>query len=284
MEAGAGGEGGGGGTGEGTSGSGTAVADYKFEFKDPEIRESFPKMFPGMKSVEDLAKTAIHQQRKIGQQGVQLPTKPEEFATWAQTHLKAPKEGKGYNFDNLKIPDGIPDGKAALPTFAETFAKAGMTQAQVDTVLEAYYGLAGQEQAGGLAKRTELAASSKLALEKKWGIDAPKKLASAEMALATLGGPELVKLVGETGLGNHAPFVEFLANAAELMKEDPATGKLSSGGFAAGPQQAAQEIDMLYANKDFMTSYTNTNDSGHKQAQDRMQRLYKIKHGEIGRK
>lgn len=283
METQAGGEGGGGGTAVVTTTAAT-TGDYKFEFKDPEIRENFPKMFPGMKSVEDLAKTAIHQQRKIGQQGVQLPAKPEEFATWAQTHLKAPKEGKGYNFENLKIPEGISDAKAALPAFAETFAKAGMTQAQVDTVLGAYYELAGSEQAGGLVKRNELASASKLALEKKWGVDAPKKLASAEMALATLGSPELVKLVGETGLGNHAHFVEFLANAAELMKEDPATGKLSAGGFASGSQQASQEIDMLYANKEFRDQYYNPNDSGHAQAQARMQRLYKIKHREIGRK
>lgn len=259
------------------------VSDYKWEFKDPEIKENFGKMFPGMKSVEDLAKTAIHQQRKIGQQGVQLPTKPEEFPAWAQTHLKAPKDGKGYDFKDLKIPEGLNINREALTSFAENFAKAGMTQAQTNMVLESFYGVASQEQQQSTAKRNELATASKATLEKKWGTDYKTKMAGAEMALSTLGGPDLVKLATESGLVNHSEFVEFLANASELMKEDPATGKLSSGGFAAGPEQAQQEIDLLYANADFMKQYSNQNDHGYANARSRMERLYKIKHGELGR-
>ena len=270
------------GAGAGAAAAG-ASADYKWEFKDPEIREAFPKIFPGMKTPEDLAKTAVHQQRLLGKQGVQLPKDDAEFATWAQTHLKAPKDGKGYKFDDFKFPEGLNVDKQALGAFSEHFAKAGMTQKQVNTVLEAFYGSAVQEQQQSLSKRTDLAAKSKATLEKKWGADAPKKLAGAEMALSTLGGPELVKLVSETGLSNHAEFVEFLANASELMKEDPITGKLSNGGFAGGKEQAAQEIEILYGDKEFMRKYHNPNDPGHRQAQDRMSRLYKIKHGELGR-
>jgi hypothetical protein len=280
--------GGGGGEGDkggaGTAASGSAT-EFKWDFKDPEVKENFPKMFPGMKSIDDLAKTAIHQQRKIGQQGVQLPTKPEEFVAWAQTHLKAPKDGKGYDFKELKIPTTLgEDAKKALPVFAETLAKAGVTQTQAKVILESYYEMAGKEFDQSLAQRTETAAASKLALEKKWGGDFTKKMNGAEMALSTLGGAELVKLVSDSGLSNNSQFVEFLANCAELMKEDPATGKLSAGGFAAGKQQAEQEIDMLYADKKFMESYSNQNDPGFAQAQARMKRLYQIKHGELGRK
>lgn len=261
----------------------TLVSDYKWEFKDPEIKESFGKMFPGMKSVEDLAKTAVHQQRKIGQQGVPLPKEGEEYSTWAQTHLKTPKTGKEYDFKDLVIPKGLNVDKDALSAFADNFAKAGMTAAQSKQVLEAFYATAEQEQIQSDTKKTELAAQSKATLEKKWGTETPKKLAGAEMALATLGGPKLLELVKNTGLGNHAEFVEFLVNASELMKEDPATGKLSSGGFAAGAEQASQEIELLYGDKAFMEKYHDQRHPGYAQARSQMERLYKIKHGELGR-
>jgi len=261
------------------------ATDYKFEFKDPEIRESFGKMFPGMKSVEDLAKTAIHQQRKIGQQGLPAPSgKPEEFPAWAQTHLKAPKDGKSFDFKDVKLPAGMKLEESGIGEFADHFAKAGLTNLQAKQILEPFFERAEQEKAKGLSARNELAATSKATLEKKWGTDYQKKMNGAEMALTTLGGPELVKIATEAGLTNHHQFVEFLANASELMKEDPATGKLSNNGFAAGPQQAAQEIDLLYANKEFMASYNNANDPGHTVARDRMRRLFQIKNGELGRK
>jgi len=260
------------------------TTEYKFEFKDPEISEAFPKMFPGMKSVEDLAKTAIHQQRKIGQQGLPVPPpEPEKFNEWAQTHLKAPKDGKSYDFKDLKLPTGMKLEESGIAEFSENFAKAGLTNTQAKAILEPFFAKSAEMQAAEVTKRAELAQSSTLTLQKKWGTDFQKKMNSAQMALDTLGGKELSKLASESGLNNRAEFIEFLANSAELMKEDPATGKLSSGGFAAGPQQASQEIDLLYADKVFMSTYTNVNDPGYALARSRMTRLFAIKNGELGR-
>src|ERR1700743_1039475 len=87
TEGGSGGGSGGGGTqttsqpGNQTQQTTGGSESFKWEehVKDPETFQAFGKMFPGMKSVEDFAKTAVHQQRKIGQQGGPLPKKPEEF-------------------------------------------------------------------------------------------------------------------------------------------------------------------------------------------------------------
>lgn len=260
------------------------TAEYKFEFTDPEVKEAFPKMFPGMKSVEDLAKTAIHQQRKIGQQGVPIPQKPEEVVPFLQTHFKAPKEGKEYKFDKLKVPEGFPVDKVALQGFAENFAKIGLTQQQAEPLLEAFYAHAHGEQQKVNAKMEQTKTESTLALQKEWGTEFDTKIRNAQRAVELLGGQEAVKLIAESGLGNHAPLVKLFAKAAELMKEDPISGKMSSGGFAAGPQQAAQEIDMLMADETFRKDYFNEHSPGFQSARDRMRNLYAIKHGEKGKK
>lgn len=267
-----------------TKGDAVATSVDWNSIKDPETREAFGKMFPGMKSIEDLAKTAVHQQRKIGQQGVELPKKPEELLPFLQTHFKVPKDGKGYKFDALKVPDGLPFDKAALPEFGEHFAKLGLTQQQVDGVLSNYVEYAGKQFQGVTVQRQTQAAESTAALRKEWGADYDANLRSAEMALGNLGDDALKKTIMDSGLHNNLQFVKFLHTISGLMKEDPISGKMSGGGFAAGPQQAQQEIDTLMADESFRKQYFNTNDVGHKTAVERVQRLYKIKHGEIGRK
>jgi len=284
MEA-IGGEGGGGGEGQrGGQQQQVAAFDWNKSIADAETRESFGKMFPGMKSVEDLAKTAIHQQRKIGQQGVPLPTKPEEFVPFMQTHFKTPKDGKGYDFDKINIPKELNVDKATLQGFADNFAKAGMNQDQVKGVLEGYYTMAQQQQQLAASKRSEEATSSKLVLQKEWGTNFDTNMKVAEMALGNLGNEGVKKAITDSGLHNNADFVKFLHQIGGLMQEDPISGKMSGGGFAAGPQQASQEIEGLYADVNFRQAYFNPNHVGHKAAQDKMRTLMEIKHGERGRK
>lgn len=267
----------------------TPVANFYDGFKDPETKEGFPKMFPTIKDPEALAKTAMHAQRQLGQKGTPLPQKPEEVVPWLQTHMGAPKDAAGYKFDTIKIPEPLAkalgdDAKKALPAFGEIFAKAGMTQSQVEPILNAYYAMAEQELVQRTASENLRAQEGIKALQKEWGADFKKNMASAEMALNHLGTPELVAEVQRSGLGNNPAFVKMLTNAAGLMKEDPATGKLSSGGFAAGPEQASQEIDLLFANEEFMKGYNNSNSPQYTVNRERMRVLFETKHGERGRK
>lgn len=279
------GDGSGGGTGEtNTKGTGSTPT-FGADFKDPEIRENFTKMFPGMDSAEKLAKTAIEQQRLIGTKGVQLPGKPEEVVPWLQTHLKAPKDGKGYNFDKLNVPEALKAhvNVEALKGFSENFAKRGLTQEQAQGVIEDFYGHTATEMSQADQARNDLAAKSKVALQKEWGGDFDKNVTAATMALTTLGGPELAEAVTKSGLHNDANFIKFLHNAAGLMKEDTASG-LSKGGFAGGSEQARQEIEQLYGDPEFTKVYFNQNDPGFKAASERMKRLYEVRDGLLGRK
>src|ERR1700761_7130205 len=90
----------------GAGGGGPLTGDSAWlnTITDTETRGAVLKMFPGMKGFEDLAKTAVSQQRLLGQPKVTLPTKPEERVPWMQKNFGAPVDGKGYKFDGLKIP------------------------------------------------------------------------------------------------------------------------------------------------------------------------------------
>lgn len=256
------------------------AAHWTDTIQDSETRKDVLRMFPGMKGVEDLAKTAAHQQRKLGVAGVPLPAKPEEFVPWMQTNFAVPKDGKGYKFDGVKMPEGVTLDTDAMSVFAENFAQAGLTQAQVDKVLGAYGGSIAEQQKAQKTARDTQAQESTQALTKEWGNDYKLNMARAETAIGILGGEGLVAKVQEAGLHNDVEFVKLLSNVGKLMEEDRTTGGMSKAGFAAGPKQAEFEIRQLESDSEFVKVYSTPSHPGYKEAREKMTRLFKIKHGE----
>lgn len=261
---------------------------------DVETRDAAKKMFPDIKDFKSLAKTAVHQQRLLGQPKVTLPgkdAKPEEVKAFMVKNFGVPEKPDGYKFEALKIPEGFnANGEEGLKVireeikaFAPVFHDANLTEAQSTAVVNAFYEHAQNQILGEKAKADAMATTSRQDLQREWGSDFEARYNRAELALGTLGDAAFVDTIKAAGLHNNAGFIRFLSNAAELMREDRSTDGLSPGGFAAGPRQAQAEIDTLMADAEFYRAYKDVNHPQHTVNQERIRNLYQIKNGERGR-
>ena len=78
----------------------------------------------------------------------------------------------------------------------------------------------------------------------------------------------------ESGLGNHPEMLRAFSKVGELLGEDSLVVGTGLGSSQLSPQQAQQEIQALYSDKDFSASYRDNRDPGHRQAMKKMDNLY----------
>ena len=78
----------------------------------------------------------------------------------------------------------------------------------------------------------------------------------------------------ESGLGNHPEMLRAFSKVGEMMGEDSLVVGTGLGSSQLSPQQAQEEIQALYRDKDFSTSYRDNRDPGHSAAMKKMDKLY----------
>ena len=79
----------------------------------------------------------------------------------------------------------------------------------------------------------------------------------------------------ESGMGNHPEMLRVFAKVGELMGEDSLVVGTGLGSSQLSPEQAQQEIQALYSDKEFSKSYRDNKDPAHKTAMSKMERLFK---------
>ena len=112
-------------------------------------------------------------------------------------------------------------------------------------------------------------------LQKEWGKNYDGKMDYAKRAFAQFATPELSQLMDESGMGNHPEMLRVFAKVGELMGEDSLVVGTGLGSSQLSPEQAQQEIQALYSDKEFSKSYRDNKDPGHKTAMSKMEKLFK---------
>ena len=98
----------------------------------------------------------------------------------------------------------------------------------------------------------------------------------ATRAFAQFSSPELRSIMNDTGLGNHPEMIKVFAKIGEMLGEDSLVVGSGLGSAQMTPQQAQEEIQKLYSDKEFSQSYRDSRDPGHKQAMNKMDRYFKL--------
>jgi hypothetical protein len=111
-------------------------------------------------------------------------------------------------------------------------------------------------------------------LQKEWGKNYDGKLDYAKRAFAQFASPELSQLMDESGLGNHPEMLRAFSKVGEILGEDSLVVGTGLGSSQLSPQQAQEEIQALYSDKDFSASYRDNRDPGHSSAMKKMDKLY----------
>ena len=221
-------------------------------------------------SVDNLAKSYVNAVKKIGGNPdhlVQLPQEGESRDNF-YNQIGRPQTPEGYDF-------GTEPGDNRLDFFKDAVHKIGLTQDQATNMLQLYAAVEQEQSKAGDKANADFAVNSQIELKREWGVDYDSKIDMAQRAFAQFATPEFSKIMDETGIGNHPELLKAFSKVGEAMGDD----KLVVGsGRAVGmsPQQAKEEIESLYRDKEFSKAYLDRTDPGHKDASSKMGGLFKV--------
>ena len=221
-------------------------------------------------SVDNLAKSYVNAVKKIGGNPdhlVQLPQEGESRDNF-YNQIGRPETPDGYNF-------GTEPGDNRLDFFKDAVHKIGLTQDQATNMLQLYAAVENEQSKASDKANADFAVESQIELKREWGVDYDSKIDMAQRAFAQFATPEFSKIMDETGIGNHPELLKAFSKVGEAMGDD----KLVVGsGRAVGmsPQQAKEEIESLYRDKEFSKAYLDKTNPGHKDASSKMGGLFQV--------
>ena len=247
-----------------------------------ELKES--SSLEKFKSPEDLAKSYLHLEQKLGR-AVPIPTEEAGEETWKEFEqrlkdipgiTRVPTDPDGDWSDVLtKLgvpaePDEYQVDDDALKRFAH---ENKMTRKQAQAVHEMLKGEHERKVEEDKAKTQEAVDAMKAKYGDRWQSVAGNAKRMAEIIDEKTGG-NFVETLVNSGLANEPSIIEGLAGMARMLNEPDAVGGKKNLGFSEDPEVARQKIAEIQANE---------NDpywKGDKARVAYMARLFRIANGE----
>lgn len=270
-----GGGGGGGNTTGGTGGVGDGDAGIK------SFRDSIPEEYRSHSALADykdlagLVKSHISLQGMIGN-SVAIP-KAEDQDGWKNFYKKlgVPESAEGYQFDLGEQFKNIQLNGDTAKWAQGLFHGANLTPSQANKLMQGY-----------LTKEQEIAAAATESVDKQveaWQDQLEQELGDkyeettlhASRAASRFFDEDTRRYLEESGVGNHPGLVKAFATIGKLLGEDKVfTDGANNSGFMESPEEARLQISKLNTDTEFQAAYMNAEHPGHKDAVERMRRLY----------
>ena len=219
-------------------------------------------------TVDNLAKSYVNAVKKIGGNPDHLVQLPQEGESKENFYNKIgrPDTPEGYEF-------GEDGGK--LDFYRNATHQIGLTQDQAASMLKLYAAVEQEGQKASTKANADFAVDSQINLKREWGTNYDSKIDYAQRAFAQFSSKEFSQLMDETGLGNHPELLKAFSKIGEMMGEDQLVVGSGSGGGRISSQQAKEEIESLYQDKEFSKSYLDKTDPNHKTASTKMDGLFR---------
>ena len=145
------------------------------------------------------------------------------------------------------IAEGFSIDDKTIESMSPVFKELNLSQENAQKLIDAYAPLLKQqmEQSSKKSIDTYNEIISEWGKETRafLGDESAKKMAAASRTMKAFGTPELMKMLDETGVGNHKSLVEFFITVGEKIGED----SFVEGGKTAG--HAGVEMGKLYTTK-----------------------------------
>jgi hypothetical protein len=236
------------------------------EFRTDSAFEPFQDITQLAKSYRDTAKMVGADKNTL----LRLPKDPDapEWAdVWAK--LGRPETPDAYKFEGEV---GLSEEQAAA--FRAQAHALGLPQRQAEGILKFH---AAQQAAA----REQLQTLGVNSLTEEWGAAFDDRVKVAVKAAELYGGPELMQVLKDTGLGYHPAIVRAFAKVGMEITE-PGELRGGSGGQRTGgrlaPAEAQAEIGKLYQSAEFTKAYYDRDNPGHAEAVRRMEALAEQAH------
>ena len=219
-------------------------------------------------TVDNLAKSYVNAVKKIGGNPDHLVQLPQEGESKDNFYNKIgrPETPEGYDF-------GEDGGK--LDFYRNATHQLGLTQDQAANMLQLYAAVEEEQTKASDKQNADFAVESQINLKREWGTNYDSNIDMAQRAFAQFASPEFSKLMDETGLGNHPELLKAFSKVGQMLGDDQLIVGSGIGGQQRSPQQAKEEIESLYQDKEFSKSYLDKTDVNHKAASSKMDKLFR---------
>ena len=213
----------------------------------------------GFDNAESLANEHRNLQSLIGRKGVIRPADDAPEAHWEKFHndMGRPPTPGEYKLENFTRPEGVGWDVDGLETpMLEVMHKAGLSEAQVNDVLNGYSGLSVASVDNHSENVAQAAEDTVTALKGEWGLSFDAKVDLATRAAnkfidggtATLEGILLAD--GQTA-ADHPVIIKLLAKAGEISAESGLIGEGSNSVQTSTPAEAIDQYKAFeFENKD----------------------------------
>ena len=220
-------------------------------------------------SVDKLAKSYVNAVKKIGGNPENLISLPQEGESWDEIYSKLGKPDRADDYDFGEDDEGVMDD---FKNFAH---QNNLTQNQADNLLDLFSEIQQDEAQNEQKAMDDLKVETTMGLQKEWGKNYDGNLDYARRAYAQFGTPELTEIMDGSGFGNHPEVIKAFSKVGQLLGEEALAVGTGLGRNQMSPQSAQEEIQALYADKDFSQAYRDNRDPNHKTAMNKMDRLFK---------
>jgi len=230
----------------------------------------------GWKDPADVAKSYVNLEKTLGTKRLPAPSqdwKPEQWDSFYK-ELGRPESPDKYGTPEVKLPDGVALAETDLSHFKGVFHKAGLLPHQAEAVMKSYYEWVGKGANETIESRKREQEAAEFKLRDEWKGEYDGNLKLAKDTLAKFGDEEAVKVLNESGLGNHPGIAKLLAKVGKAMLEDSAKGKAAHLP-TTDSDIAKGEIVKLKQDKAFMDKFY----SGDKESVAKWQDLHKKAYG-----
>tara|TARA_A100001015_G_scaffold305295_1_gene397814 strand:+ start:1446 stop:2255 length:810 start_codon:yes stop_codon:yes gene_type:complete len=216
-------------------GSGSDNQDWKSTLPEDLKNDATLQNF---KNVEDLAKTVVHQQKRLGNT-ITMPKTDDEMEQ-VYTKLGRPEDPSKYN---VTIPEDYQPffEEKNLDEFKNVAHKIGLNDKQVGALLEYQMNTIKHEEENEPAEISRQKSETESVLKQEWGYDYDKKVAAADRALKVYGDDELRDLITNSSAGNNPAVIRFFARLGQEVTEDMAQNTQNNR-LSVSPLDAKDEI------------------------------------------
>ena len=220
-------------------------------------------------SVDKLAKSYVNLVKKMGVPSEQLLRLPGEGEPMDDLYnaLGRPEDHNGYNLGDFE--------PEQTENFRQFVHELGLNNQQAETIYQAYQQDIAERDQASQQEFEQFEVDNLNALQQEWGDQFNHNLEMARRAFMNFATPEAVKVIEETGMGNHPELLKVFARIGEVLAEDsvlPGTNNSVLGGMNAASAQ--EQINSLMSDKEFRQSYMDAYDPSHQEAVAKMTKLH----------
>jgi len=226
------------------------------------------------KSTEDMAKSYVNLETKIGAKGVIIPGEKA-----SKEDIQAYNEALGNYTDTEKVevmelPSGtdkrIIQTDETKQSFKDLAVKLNLNPTQSKGIQERWLEINNQALKANDATIKENSKATMVTLNKEWGVKTEENIAKANQVAKFAGGDDLLNWL-DKGEGNNPIVIKALARIGSKLGEDT-LGERGIGGLAKTPQEAKIEIQQIRDNP--KSAFNDGNHRDHKEAVSYMSSLY----------